>query len=178
MALRQFGEGKKSNQVPAGLDPARLPRYAATLGAVGAAVGLVTLFWIPFAEPQFGGFADRYVSSSTKEKDAFSNSFGLVRLDNILYQVGRDFLVASAFRLPSFLRMLELMICLCNACFRWDFFKEAFSLNRAFFAFVLDAGLYSIFQAVLLGNAPPVYRFTPFFGLAAWLIVPIAEEES
>ena len=38
--------------------------------------------------------------------------------------------------------------------------------------FVLDAGLYSIFQAVLLANAKPVYRFTPFFGLAAWLIAP------
>jgi hypothetical protein len=55
---------------------------------------------------------------------------------------------------------------------RWEFFKEAYSLNRAFFAFVLDAGLYSAFQAVLLANAPPVYRFTPFFGLAVWLIAP------
>lgn len=63
-------------------------------------------------------------------------------------------------------------------CDRWEFFKEAFSLNRAFFAFVLDAGLYSIFQAVLLGNAPAAYRFTPFFGLAAWLVVPRVEEES
>ena len=55
---------------------------------------------------------------------------------------------------------------------RVQYFWEAFSLNRAFFAFVLDAGLYSIFQAVLLANAPPVYRFTPFFGLAAWLARP------
>jgi hypothetical protein len=58
---------------------------------------------------------------------------------------------------------------------RWDFFWEAFSLNRAFFAFVLDAGLYSVFQAVLLANAPAAYRFTPFFGLAAWLIAPETE---
>lgn len=58
-----------------------------------------------------------------------------------------------------------------NPCMRrWEFFLEAYNLNRAFFAFVLDAGLYSIFQAVLLNNAPPVYRFTPFFGLAAWLV--------
>ena len=55
---------------------------------------------------------------------------------------------------------------------RVGYFWEAYSLNRAFFAFVLDAGLYSVFQAVLLTNAPPVYRFTPFFGLAAWLVRP------
>ena len=60
----------------------------------------------------------------------------------------------------------------CVSLRRWEFFQEAFSLNRAFFAFVLDAGLYSAFQAVLLANAPPVYRFMPFFGLAAWLIAP------
>jgi hypothetical protein len=56
---------------------------------------------------------------------------------------------------------------------RVQYFWEAFSLNRAFFAFVLDAGLYSTFQAVLLANAPPVYRFTPFLGLAAWLVRPV-----
>lgn len=49
---------------------------------------------------------------------------------------------------------------------------EAFTLNRAFFAFVLDVCLYSVFQAALLANAPPAYRFTPFFGLAAWLVKP------
>ncbi|CAL5220468.1 g2491 [Coccomyxa viridis] len=55
---------------------------------------------------------------------------------------------------------------------RWDFFLEACTLNRAFFAFVLDMVLYSVFQSVLLANAPPAYRYTPFFGLAAWLIAP------
>ena len=45
-------------------------------------------------------------------------------------------------------------------------------MNRAFWAFVLDIVLYSVFQTVLLANAPPAYRFTPFFGLAAWLIAP------
>jgi len=60
---------------------------------------------------------------------------------------------------------------------RWDFFLEAFTLNRAFFAFILDAGLYSVFQAILLANAPPVYRFTPLFGLAAWLVAPKVVED-
>ncbi len=57
-------------------------------------------------------------------------------------------------------------------CFRWQFFLEAFSLNRVFFAFVLDAVLYSVFQAALLKHAPSFYRFTPFVGLVAWLINP------
>lgn len=60
---------------------------------------------------------------------------------------------------------------------RWEFFLEAYNLNRAFFAFVLDAGLYTIFQAVLLRSAPPAYRFTPFFGLAAWLVRQETESE-
>jgi len=65
----------------------------------------------------------------------------------------------------------------CTPC-RWEFFLEACSLNRAFWAFVLDMLLYTVFQAVLLDNAPAAYRFTPFFGLAAWLIAPkIAAED-
>ena len=60
MALRQFADGGKPNLAPAGTDPARLPRYAAALGAVGAVVGLVTLLWVPLAEPQFGGLLDRW----------------------------------------------------------------------------------------------------------------------
>lgn len=59
MALRQFGEGGKPNEAPAGSDPAWLPRYAAAIGVVGAVVGIVTLFWIPLAEPEFGGLIDR-----------------------------------------------------------------------------------------------------------------------
>ena len=36
----------------------------------------------------------------------------------------------------------------------------------------MDAGLYSIWQAWLLGacRAPAAYRFVPFAGLAAWLV--------
>ena len=65
----------------------------------------------------------------------------------------------------------------CTPC-RWEFFLEACSLNRAFWAFVLDMVLYTVFQAVLLDNAPAAYRFTPFFGLAAWLVVPkVAAED-
>ena len=66
----------------------------------------------------------------------------------------------------------------CWPC-RWQYFVEASTLNRAFFAFLLDAVLYTWFQAVLLVNAPAAYRFTPFFGLAAWLVQPsmIAEDK-
>jgi hypothetical protein len=39
-----------------------------------------------------------------------------------------------------------------------------------FFAFVLDAGLYAVWQAIMMARAPARYRFTPFFGLAAYLI--------
>jgi len=86
---------------------------------VGAIVGIVTLFWMPLANPEFGDLSDR-----------------------------------------------------------WEFFLEACSLNRAFWAFVLDMVLYTVFQAVLLDNAPAAYRFTPFFGLAAWLVVPkVAAED-
>ena len=62
-------------------------------------------------------------------------------------------------------------------CDRWEFFLEAFSLNRVFFAFVLDAVLYSAFQAILLANAPPFYRFTPFVGLVAWLVKPQTDDK-
>ena len=44
--------------------------------------------------------------------------------------------------------------------------------NRAFFAFCLDGVLYSVFQAVLMDGAPARLRFTPFFGLAYWLVFP------
>jgi hypothetical protein len=61
MALRQFGGDGKPNLAPPGLDPARLPPYAAAIGVAAAAVGLVTFFWVPLALPdQFGGLADRY----------------------------------------------------------------------------------------------------------------------
>lgn len=42
--------------------------------------------------------------------------------------------------------------------------------NRAFFAFCLDGVLYSVFQAILMDSAPARMRFTPFFGLAYWLV--------
>jgi len=56
---------------------------------------------------------------------------------------------------------------------RWQFAAEQFQGNRAFWAFVLDLGLYSVWQAVLMGDsgAPSKYRYIPFFGLAAWLLV-------
>ena len=68
--------------------------------------------------------------------------------------------------------VISRLACLITCPCRWDFFLEACTLNRAFFAFILDLVLYSVFQTVLLANAPPAYRYTPFFGLAAWLIAP------
>lgn len=50
--------------------------------------------------------------------------------------------------------------------------------NRAFFAFCLDGVLYSAFQAVLMDGAPARLRYTPFFGLAYWLVFPEAAQAS
>jgi hypothetical protein len=43
-------------------------------------------------------------------------------------------------------------------------------LPRVFFAFIVDAGLYSIWQFILLRNAAPQHRFVPFFGMATYLM--------
>lgn len=53
---------------------------------------------------------------------------------------------------------------------RWSFAVEQASGNRVFFAFVLDAVLYSIWQAVLMQDAPAKFKFVPFFGLAGYLL--------
>ena len=53
---------------------------------------------------------------------------------------------------------------------RWSFAVEQASGNRVFFAFVLDAVLYSVWQAVLMQEAPAKFRFVPFFGLAGYLL--------
>ena len=59
MALRQISGRRKPNTAPPGCDVARLPSYSSALGLVAAAVGIVTLFWIPLAQPEFGNLADR-----------------------------------------------------------------------------------------------------------------------
>ena len=59
MALRQFSGRRKPSTAPPGCDVDRLPSYSSALGVVAAAVGLVTLFWIPLAQPEFGNLADR-----------------------------------------------------------------------------------------------------------------------
>lgn len=55
---------------------------------------------------------------------------------------------------------------------RLGFAVEQFNGNRAFWAFVLDLALYSVWQAILMADcgAPKKYRYVPFFGLAAWLV--------
>ena len=53
---------------------------------------------------------------------------------------------------------------------RQDYFVNAFTTNRVFFAFFVDLGFYSTWQAIFLRDAARKYRFVPFAGLAAWLI--------
>ncbi|KAL4437246.1 hypothetical protein ABPG75_004385 [Micractinium tetrahymenae] len=55
---------------------------------------------------------------------------------------------------------------------RWAYFTDLLATSRVDWAFVVDACLYSVWQAWLLGaaGAAPAYRFVPFWGLAAWLL--------
>lgn len=55
---------------------------------------------------------------------------------------------------------------------RWDYFSSLLATSRVDWAFVVDAGLYAVWQAWLLGaaGAAPAYRFVPFWGMAAWLL--------
>ena len=56
---------------------------------------------------------------------------------------------------------------------RLMYFNQQMSSNRVFYAFVFDAVLYSVWQAVLLGSVPSatvLQRFVPFLGLAAHLL--------
>ena len=56
---------------------------------------------------------------------------------------------------------------------RLGYLQAALSGNRVFYAFVVDAGLYALWQAVLMPAAAPArYRYVPFFGLAAYLLAP------
>lgn len=54
---------------------------------------------------------------------------------------------------------------------RWQYFVQQSTTNRVFFAFVLDAVLYAVWQAVLMGDdATKLQKFLPFGGLVAYLI--------
>ena len=55
---------------------------------------------------------------------------------------------------------------------RWEYFSTLLATSRVDWAFAVDACLYSVWQAWLLGaaGAAPAYRFVPFFGMAAWLV--------
>ncbi|KAK9812268.1 hypothetical protein WJX73_009037 [Symbiochloris irregularis] len=54
---------------------------------------------------------------------------------------------------------------------RWDFFVSSFTGNRVFYAFFLDLAFYTTWQIIFMRRAEGKYRFVPFAGLAAWLIV-------
>ena len=43
-------------------------------------------------------------------------------------------------------------------------------VTRVFYAFVVDAGLYSVWQSILLAKAEAKFRYVPFFGMAAYLL--------
>ena len=62
MAVRQFDTKTKPNRAPPGCDPKQLPSYTKAIAVVGAIVGIVTLFWMPLANPEFGDLSDRWAS--------------------------------------------------------------------------------------------------------------------
>ncbi|WIA22631.1 hypothetical protein OEZ86_009610 [Tetradesmus obliquus] len=53
---------------------------------------------------------------------------------------------------------------------RYDYFQTTFNSNRVFWAFMLDMGLFYIWQLSFLQAAPAQYKYVPYFGLAGWLI--------
>lgn len=61
---------------------------------------------------------------------------------------------------------------------RIHYFSDHASNDRVFWAFCVDAGLYSVWQAWLLGaaGARPWQRFFPFFGMAHWLLTMKSNE--
>ena len=69
---------------------------------------------------------------------------------------------------------------------RADFLHGLLTSDRVAFAFAVDLGLYSIWQAVLLGElgqqrgrpVPPVFRFVPFLGLALFLALDGGGEDA
>ena len=56
--------------------------------------------------------------------------------------------------------------------------QDTFSGDRVFYAFVVDAGLYGFWQALLMSatGAPRSYCAVPFFGLGAWLVAGSPKE--
>ena len=54
---------------------------------------------------------------------------------------------------------------------RWQYFVQQSVSNRVFFAFVLDAVLYYVWQALLMGeDATKAQRYIPFVGLISYLL--------
>ena len=53
---------------------------------------------------------------------------------------------------------------------RAAYFVEALKTDRAFILITTDCLLYSVWQWVLMADAPMYLRRLPFIGLAAWLI--------
>ena len=62
---------------------------------------------------------------------------------------------------------------------RIQYFNTMASTDRVFWAFVVDSGLYALWQSWLLGDlgAKTWQRFIPFFGMAAYLLEGNTEKE-
>ena len=61
---------------------------------------------------------------------------------------------------------------------RVQYLRDHASSDRVFWAFCVDAGLYSVWQAWLLGaaGARPLQRFVPFLGMTHWLLTTKGDE--
>jgi hypothetical protein len=53
-----------------------------------------------------------------------------------------------------------------------------FCAVQVFWAFWFDMVLFTMFQASMLQVAPAVFRLTPFFGLAGWLLAGGTKQDS
>lgn len=55
---------------------------------------------------------------------------------------------------------------------RWSYFLTSSTSDRIFYAFLIDAALYIIWQAALMPKSAGKLRYVPFFGLVAYWLRP------
>lgn len=53
---------------------------------------------------------------------------------------------------------------------RWQYYLQSVTSDRIFYAFAVDAVLYTVWQAALMPKEAGRLRFVPFFGLGAYLL--------
>lgn len=66
-----------------------------------------------------------------------------------------------------------------NLASRWEFAQGEFSSSRVLYAFIVDLGLYALWQTWLCNDmgAPRRYCAVPFFGQAVWLLEGCPRDE-